>query len=88
MYEVMIKDEATSPEGVTRVFSVPGTLLSVGICRNNFMMYRASGGTPSRVSGRGFQARLAVPMDDDLIEYSKALPCCMFAAQEFDGPCL
>jgi hypothetical protein len=38
--------------------------LSVGLCRGNFLMYRASGGMFARVSGRGFRAGLAVPTDE------------------------
>jgi hypothetical protein len=59
-------DEAAGPGGITRASFVAGTLreLSVGLCRGNFLMYRASGGMFARVSGRGFRAGLAVPTDE------------------------
>jgi hypothetical protein len=38
--------------------------LSVGLCRGNFLLYRASGGMFARVSGRGFRAGLAVPTEE------------------------
>jgi hypothetical protein len=56
-------DEAARPGGVTRASFVAGTLcyLDVGLCRGNFLMYRASGGMLAWVSRRGFWAGLAVP---------------------------
>jgi hypothetical protein len=59
-------DEAAGPGGIAWASFVAGTLreLSVGLCRGNFLMYRASGGMFARVSGIGFQAGLAVPMDE------------------------
>jgi hypothetical protein len=59
-------DEAAGPGVITRASFVAGTLreLSVGLCRGNFLMYRASGGMFARVSGRGFRAGLAVPTDE------------------------
>jgi hypothetical protein len=59
-------DEAAGPGGMTRASFVAGTLreLNVGLCRGNFLMYRASGGMFARVSGRGFRAGLAVPTDE------------------------
>jgi hypothetical protein len=48
-------DEAAGPGGITRASFVAGTLhkLSVGLCRGNFLMYRASGGMLARVSSGG-----------------------------------
>jgi hypothetical protein len=59
-------DEAAGTGGVTRVSFVACTLrdLSVGLCRGNFLMYRAVGGMVALVSGRGFQAGLAVPTNE------------------------
>jgi hypothetical protein len=59
-------DEAAGPGGITQASFVAGTLreLSVGLCRGNFLMYRASGGMFARLSGRGFRAGLAVPTDE------------------------
>jgi hypothetical protein len=59
-------DEAAGPGGITRASFVAGTLreLSVGLCRGNFLMYRASGGMFAWVSSRGFPAGLAVPTDE------------------------
>jgi hypothetical protein len=61
-------EEAAGPGGIIRASFVAYTLreLSVGICRGNFLMYRASGGMFARVSGRGFRAGLAVPTDEDI----------------------
>jgi hypothetical protein len=61
-----LADEAAGPGGITPAPFVGGTLreLSVGRCRGNFLMYRASGGMFTRVSGRGFRAGLAVPTDE------------------------
>jgi hypothetical protein len=65
-----LRDEAAGPGGVTRASFVAGTLceLSVGLCRGNFLIHRASGGMFAMVSGRGFRAGLAVPTDE-AIEY-------------------
>jgi hypothetical protein len=62
-------DEASGPGGVTRASFVAGALreLSVGLCRGNFLMYRASTGMLARVSGRGFQAGMAVPTDEPVV---------------------
>jgi hypothetical protein len=59
-------DEADGPGGVAQASVVAGTLrkLSVGLCRGNLLMYRASGGMVARVSTRGFWAGLAVPTDE------------------------
>jgi hypothetical protein len=61
-----LKDEAAGPGDITRASFVAGSLreLSVGLCRGNFLMYRASWGMFARVSGRGFRAMLAVPTDE------------------------
>jgi hypothetical protein len=59
-------EEAAGPGGVTRASFVAGALreLSIGLCRGNFFMYRASVGMLARVSGRGFRAGLDVPTDE------------------------
>jgi hypothetical protein len=67
-------DEATCTGGVTRASFVAGTLheLSVGLCRGNSLLYRASRGMLVRISCRGFRAGLAVPTEEAL-EKSKPL---------------
>jgi hypothetical protein len=54
--------------GAAQASVVAGTLreLSVGLCRGNLLIYRASGGMVARVSSRGFWARLAVPTDETI----------------------
>jgi hypothetical protein len=46
----------------------PGTLreLSVGLCRDNFLIHCAIGGMLAQDSGRGFRASLAVPTDEGI----------------------
>jgi hypothetical protein len=59
-------DEAAGPGGITGASFFPGTLraLSVGLCRDNFLIHCAIGGMLAQVSGRGFRASLAVPTDE------------------------
>jgi hypothetical protein len=48
-------DEAPGPGGVTRVSFVAGALreISVGLCRGNFLVYRAYLGMFAKSSGMG-----------------------------------
>jgi hypothetical protein len=59
-------DEAAGPGGVTRASFVAGALreLSVGLCRGNYFMYRASVGVLARTSGSSYRAGLVVPTDE------------------------
>jgi hypothetical protein len=59
-------DEATGPGGVTWASFVNGALreLCVGLCRGNFLSYRASVGMSARSRGASFQAGLSEPMDE------------------------
>jgi hypothetical protein len=59
-------DEAAGPGGVTRASFVAGALreLSVGLCRGNFLLYRASVGMLARSGGASFRAGLSVPTDE------------------------
>jgi hypothetical protein len=59
-------DEAAGPGGVTRASFVQGDLreLSLGLCRGNFLAYRASVGMMARSSGTSFRAGLSVPKDE------------------------
>jgi hypothetical protein len=60
---------AASPSGVTRASFVHGPLreLSVGLCRGNFLSYRASVGMLARSSGASFRADLRVPTDEYMV---------------------
>jgi hypothetical protein len=58
-------NEAAGPGGVTQASFENGALrkLSVGLCRGNFLPYRASVGMLARSSGDSFRAGLSVPTD-------------------------
>jgi hypothetical protein len=62
----LLGGEAAGPGGVTRAQFVHGALreLSVGLCRGNFLAYRASVGKLARSSGASCQAGLSVPTDE------------------------
>jgi hypothetical protein len=59
-------DEAAGPGGVTRASFVNGALrkVTVGLCRGNFLSYRASVGMLTRSSGTSVRADLSVPTDE------------------------
>jgi hypothetical protein len=59
-------EEAAGPGGVSRSSFVAGALreLSVGLCRGNFIVYRASLGVLARSCGSGFRPGLSLPTDD------------------------
>jgi hypothetical protein len=59
-------DEAAGPGGVTRAFFVAGALreIGVGLCRDNFFLYRACLGMIAEASGTGFRASMRVPTDE------------------------
>jgi hypothetical protein len=63
-------DEAVGPGGVTQASFVVGSLreLSVGLCRGNFFIYRASGGMLAWVSGGGFRAGCAHRRSHRIVE--------------------
>jgi hypothetical protein len=56
-------EEAAGPRGVLRSSFVAGALkeLSVGLCRGDFMAYRASLGVLARSSGSAFRPGLSLP---------------------------
>jgi hypothetical protein len=58
-------EEAAGPGGVSRSSFVAGALreLSVGLCRGNFLAYRASLGVLARSSGSSFRPGLSLPTD-------------------------
>jgi hypothetical protein len=62
----LLGDEAAGPGGVTQASFVHGALreLSVGLCRGNFLAYRASVGMLARSSAVSFRAGLSVPTDE------------------------
>jgi hypothetical protein len=59
-------DEAAGPGGVMLACFVSGALreISVGLCRVNFLMYRACLGMLAKSSGTGFRAGMSVPTDE------------------------
>jgi hypothetical protein len=62
----LLGGEAAGPGGVTRASFVHGALreLSVGLCRGNFLAYRASVGMLDMSSGASCRAGLSVPTDE------------------------
>jgi hypothetical protein len=64
----LLGDEAACPGGVIGASFVHGALreLSVGLCKGNFLSYRASVGMLVRSSGASFGTGLSVPMDECL----------------------
>jgi hypothetical protein len=58
-------DNASGPGGDARASFIAGTLqeLSVGLCRDNFLMYRACLGMLVKSSGSGFRGGMRVPTD-------------------------
>jgi hypothetical protein len=58
--------EAADPGDVTRASFVNDALqeLSVGLCRENFLSYRASVGMLARSSGASFYAGMRMPTDE------------------------
>jgi hypothetical protein len=65
----LLGDEAAGPGGVTRASFVAGTLreLSIGLCRSNFLLHRASVGMLARASGVGYQAGMTAPTDEHVV---------------------
>jgi hypothetical protein len=61
-------EEAAGHGGVSRSSFVAGALreLSIGLCRGNFLSYRASVGVLARASGASFRAGMCVPTDECL----------------------
>jgi hypothetical protein len=61
-------EEAAGPGGVSRSSFVAGALreLSIGLCRGNFLAYRASVGVLARASGASFRAGMCMPTDECL----------------------
>jgi hypothetical protein len=60
-------NEAASPRtNVTRASFVAGALreLRVGLCHGNCAIYRASTGSPARVTGQSFHTGLVSPSDE------------------------
>jgi hypothetical protein len=62
----VLGDEAAGPGGVTRALFVAGTLQepSIGLCRGNFLLYRATVGMLARASRMGYQAGMTAPTDE------------------------
>jgi hypothetical protein len=59
-------DKPSGPRGVAQASFLNGALrqLSVGLCRGNFLSFRASVGMLARSSGASFWAGLSVPADE------------------------